>query len=60
MDLGHYRGALQKLLMRVRSRFRSAFMQLAIQHGNGSMRMMLPCEALRFTIFIDPYVDAYP
>jgi len=44
----------------VRSRFKHAFTELAIRYISESAKMVLPCEALRSSVYIDPYGDVYP
>jgi sulfatase maturation enzyme AslB (radical SAM superfamily) len=46
--------------MWVLSKFRYTFMQLAMRYVDEPAKMLIPCEALRSTVFIDPYGDVYP
>jgi len=44
----------------VRVRFKTAFVRLALQYIKEPAKMPLPCEALRSSIYIDPYGNVYP
>lgn len=51
---------LKNIVTWIRAKFKSAFVRLAIQYTSEPTKMVLPCEALRSSIFIDPYGNVYP
>jgi len=44
----------------VRNKFKRAFTRLAIRYIDVPSKMVLPCEALRSSVYIDPYGNVYP
>jgi MoaA/NifB/PqqE/SkfB family radical SAM enzyme len=59
--LNHYRREHPRSFgMWVWSKFRYAFTQLIMRYVDEPAKMLIPCEALRSVVFIDPYGDVYP
>lgn len=58
--LNHYQRERPKSFgMQIWSKFRHAFTQLIVRYVDEPTKMLIPCEALRSVVFIDPYGDVY-
>jgi MoaA/NifB/PqqE/SkfB family radical SAM enzyme len=51
---------LYKPQIYARTKLKKMFVKLAVKYIENPLRMVLPCEALRSSIFIDPYGNVYP
>jgi len=52
--------SLKDLVKWVRNKFKRAFTKFAIKYINEPSKMILQCEALRSSVYIDPYGNVYP